>query len=83
MNYGMLGKQHLLLYVLLAIHYGYAAQIYPQARIVGGASASEGQFPHQISLRWGSSHVCGGSIVSANYVVTAAHCVATGSPPQA
>ncbi|XP_073833451.1 serine protease SP24D-like [Musca autumnalis] len=58
-------------------------QFHPQSRIVGGATASEGQFPHQVSLRWGGSHVCGGSIISSTYIVTAAHCVTRGTPPKA
>ncbi|XP_053949099.1 serine protease SP24D-like [Anastrepha ludens] len=49
----------------------------PSLRIVGGQNAAEGQFPFQVSLEDNESglHVCGGSIISANYVVTAAHCV--------
>ncbi|XP_017109127.2 serine protease SP24D-like [Drosophila bipectinata] len=44
-------------------------------RIVGGEDATKGQFPHQISLRNGGSHSCGGSILSKNFILTAAHCV--------
>ncbi|KAJ1520380.1 hypothetical protein ONE63_003515 [Megalurothrips usitatus] len=44
-------------------------------KIIGGRRAAPGQFPHQISLTYHSSHICGGSIVSATHVVTAAHCV--------
>ncbi|XP_017478063.1 PREDICTED: serine protease SP24D-like [Rhagoletis zephyria] len=47
----------------------------PSARIVGGKNAAEDQFPHQVSLQVAGQHYCGGSIISANYVVTAAHCV--------
>ncbi|XP_005191781.1 serine protease SP24D [Musca domestica] len=47
----------------------------PSGRIVGGLDAYEGQFPHQISLRRSGSHTCGGSIISRNYILTAAHCV--------
>ncbi|KAH8355423.1 hypothetical protein KR084_005467, partial [Drosophila pseudotakahashii] len=50
-----------------------------EPRIVGGTRAKEGQFPHQISLRRRGGHTCGGSILSHNHVVTAAHCVKQGS----
>jgi hypothetical protein len=46
-------------------------------RIVGGTDATYGEFPHQIALLYGGvggSFMCGGSLVSNNYVVTAAHC---------
>lgn len=46
-------------------------------RVVGGVDASQAQFPHQISLRYRSSHNCGGSIVARSWVLTAAHCVTT------
>ncbi|XP_017870423.1 PREDICTED: serine protease SP24D [Drosophila arizonae] len=47
-------------------------------RIVGGRRASAGQFGHQVSLRYFGHHICGGSIISASYVLTAAHCVQFG-----
>ncbi|KAK9751366.1 Trypsin [Popillia japonica] len=43
-------------------------------RIVGGSSVDISEYPYQISLLWYGSHICGGSIISENYVVTAAHC---------
>ncbi|XP_049856236.1 trypsin-1-like [Schistocerca gregaria] len=47
-------------------------------RIVGGADATLGQFPYQVSLQWVmlgiASHTCGASVVSANALVTAGHC---------
>ncbi|MFM7677832.1 MAG: trypsin-like serine protease, partial [Roseiflexaceae bacterium] len=47
--------------------------------IVGGDPATPNEFPWQIALtRYGSAH-CGGSLISANWVVTAAHCVTMGS----
>uniref|UniRef100_A0A1A9VC83 Peptidase S1 domain-containing protein n=1 Tax=Glossina austeni TaxID=7395 RepID=A0A1A9VC83_GLOAU len=49
---------------------------YPLHRIVNGRPARPGQFPYIISLRYDNWHVCGGSIISRNYIVTAAHCTA-------
>ncbi|KAH8321717.1 hypothetical protein KR074_012505, partial [Drosophila pseudoananassae] len=44
-------------------------------RIVGGTTTTINSFPWQISLQRSGSHSCGGSIYSANIIVTAAHCL--------
>ncbi|XP_026465560.1 chymotrypsin-2-like [Ctenocephalides felis] len=44
-------------------------------RIIGGEDAKDGEYPHQISLRFQSRHTCGGSILHSLYILTAAHCV--------
>lgn len=46
-----------------------------QQRMVLSRNASPGQFPYMVSLVYDKRHYCGGSLISANYVVTAAHCV--------
>ncbi|XP_049808270.1 trypsin delta-like [Schistocerca nitens] len=45
-----------------------------QGRIVGGDLVDISQFPWQISLESLGYHYCGGSIISATWVLTAAHC---------
>ncbi|NXE24463.1 FA11 factor, partial [Ardeotis kori] len=47
-------------------------------RIVGGTDSSPGEWPWQVSLHVKLSrqrHLCGGSIISNQWILTAAHCV--------
>lgn len=50
------------------------------ALIVGGEEAAAGDFPYIVSLQQGGSHFCGGTLLNANTVMTAAHC-STGTSP--
>ncbi|XP_045698464.1 ovochymase-2 [Phyllostomus hastatus] len=46
------------------------------SRIVGGSQVVKGSYPWQVSLKRRQKHICGGTIISPQWVVTAAHCVA-------
>ncbi|KAJ0070530.1 hypothetical protein NL108_014960, partial [Boleophthalmus pectinirostris] len=45
------------------------------SRIVGGNLSRPGQFPWQVSLQNKGEHMCGGSIITPHWILTAAHCV--------
>jgi secreted trypsin-like serine protease len=54
-----------------------------EQEIVGGTNTTIEQNPWQVSLRDSSgSHFCGGSILNANWILTAQHCVTGSSLPQ-
>uniref|UniRef100_A0A671E249 Ovochymase 2 n=1 Tax=Rhinolophus ferrumequinum TaxID=59479 RepID=A0A671E249_RHIFE len=46
------------------------------SRIVGGNQVEKGSYPWQVSLKRRQKHICGGTIISPQWVITAAHCVA-------
>lgn len=72
--------------VVVAVLLGVAAATQPRAShipggyIIGGNNVSPvGKWPWQASLQRGTSHICGASLISTRWLVTAAHCV--GSSP--
>ncbi|KAJ2654633.1 hypothetical protein IW148_006315, partial [Coemansia sp. RSA 1199] len=45
-------------------------------RVIGGMQATEGMFPFMVHLYKDGSPYCGGTLIDAEWVLTAAHCVA-------
>ncbi|XP_078487508.1 plasminogen-like [Ciona intestinalis] len=65
---------------------GCGRPLYPMAssfRIFGGVESVKGSLPWQLSLRKtsGNSHYCGATIISAHWVITAAHCITSPDLP--
>lgn len=60
---------------LLLSECGVSVKASRQSRIVGGSNAYSGEWPWQVSLHVQGIHVCGGSIITPEWIVTAAHCV--------
>lgn len=63
----------LLLLVLLQLSSAKLPQL--DGRIVGGIKADIVQFPYQLSFQYYGSHICGASILSDIWALTAAHCI--------
>ncbi|XP_018418368.1 PREDICTED: transmembrane protease serine 13 [Nanorana parkeri] len=54
------------------------------SRIIGGTTSTLGEWPWQISLQVlngkAYAHICGGTIINRNWIVTASHCFSTSFP---
>ncbi|XP_078095184.1 chymotrypsin-C-like [Mustelus asterias] len=67
--------------LLLARAYGCGTPAVPPitSRVVGGVDAQPHSWPWQVSLQYlindNWAHTCGGSLIAANWVMTAAHCI--------
>ncbi|XP_065349316.1 transmembrane protease serine 11A-like isoform X1 [Cloeon dipterum] len=49
------------------------------SQIIGGVAASLGQFPWQANIIINGAYICGGSLITPTFVLTAAHCTSPGS----
>ncbi|NXL04957.1 PRS55 protease, partial [Mesembrinibis cayennensis] len=49
--------------------------------ITAGTYAKAGEFPWHVSIQSNRKHICGGTIISALWILTAAHCFAEEVPP--
>merc|ERR1712142_1434704 len=73
----------LILALCVAAAYGCGQPTFPPTltKVVGGDDVRENSFPWQVSLQYksGSSfyHTCGGTLISSQWVLTAAHCISS------
>ncbi|XP_069128547.1 chymotrypsinogen A-like [Argopecten irradians] len=54
----------------------------PRLRIVGGQTSLEGEWPWQVTFHDVTGHFCGGSLISDQWVLTAAHCLQRHTPQE-
>ncbi|XP_015186215.1 PREDICTED: chymotrypsin-1-like [Polistes dominula] len=47
------------------------------SRVIGGKDADDNAFPYHVSIRLYGFHICGGSIITDQWILTAAHCLNT------
>uniref|UniRef100_A0A3B4AVU4 pancreatic elastase II n=1 Tax=Periophthalmus magnuspinnatus TaxID=409849 RepID=A0A3B4AVU4_9GOBI len=66
---------------VVPVAYGCGLPTYPPvvSRVVGGVDVREHSWPWQVSLQYQSGsnfyHTCGGTLISSEWVLTAAHCI--------
>lgn len=53
-----------------------------EGRIVGGWETDISYFPYQVSIQQLNTHVCGGSVIGEDLILTAAHCLLRYDNPQ-
>ena len=44
-------------------------------KIIDGTETSVNEYPWTVSLQIADGHLCGGSLISENWILTAAHCI--------
>ncbi|XP_077386677.1 polyserase-2-like [Festucalex cinctus] len=73
----------LLLFTECGAQIDVCGQVKAQTRIVGGAVASPGDWPWQVSLHTFGRHFCGASLINNQWLLSAAHCFARPKPVKA
>ncbi|XP_062143195.1 trypsin delta-like [Drosophila sulfurigaster albostrigata] len=61
--------------ILLLLGCCAAIAISPNGRVVGGTAAAVNAAPYAVSMQYQATHYCAASILNANWLVTAAHCL--------
>ncbi|XP_062859475.1 polyserase-2 [Trichomycterus rosablanca] len=71
-----MGLPLILLYLVIPTLLAQDCGIAPiSTRIVGGMDASPGTWPWQVSIHYESQHICGGTLINREWVLSAAHCI--------
>lgn len=66
---------------LLVVACAEGTGILPTPRIIGGIQVNPPEkYPFLVSLQSFSSHICGGSLIDPQWVLTAAHCISASRP---
>jgi hypothetical protein len=63
-------------------HIGVCGRKPAGTRIVGGEEAPRNSWPWQLSLKVKGSHNCGATLITSEWAITAAHCVAGSNNPR-
>ncbi|TSO37107.1 Transmembrane protease serine 4 [Bagarius yarrelli] len=60
--------------LVIALSCSDCGEVVGEDRIVGGTNTTIESWPWQVSLQWNKQHVCGGSLISMQWLISAAHC---------
>uniref|UniRef100_A0A0B6Z5D0 Peptidase S1 domain-containing protein n=1 Tax=Arion vulgaris TaxID=1028688 RepID=A0A0B6Z5D0_9EUPU len=79
MNINLGCRRFVMYYLILLVAFGTCHVNGRSKRVVNGDPVEIGHIPHQASLQWWNganwAHMCGGTLIAVNKVLTAAHCV--------